>query len=44
MPNVDESLRDRVTRGRIHQLDVQVERNTLLIFNNVLADKFSGNV
>lgn len=41
MPNLKESLRDRFARLDVDDLDVESQRNALLIVSDVFADKFA---
>lgn len=44
MPKIHVHGGDRLARARIHQLDVEVERDTLLILRNIATDEFTIDV
>lgn len=44
MPDINVDLRHGIASIGVDQLDVEVEGNALLVFNNVGTDKFSGNI
>lgn len=44
MPQVHVDLRDGLAGVGVNQLDVHVERNTLLGLRHVVADQFTGDI
>lgn len=44
MPDIRVDVRERVTGVGIYELDVHVERHTLLVFGHILADQFTSDV
>lgn len=44
VPEIGIDVRQGIAGVGVDQLDIHVQRNTSLVLDNVLADKFTGNI